>query len=189
MTKRVIISGVIGGIVFFMWGFVSWAVASWHNDTIVSHAGITAVIDDAEAHLPGTGVYYFPPMPDDHEDQAAMDAWEQAHREGPIGMLFWRPDGMEPIAPSTLAKGLLLDVAMAMIAAVLLCLALPSLPSYGVRVCYVAGIGVLAAMATRFTDAIFMAFPGRYTMGQAIDGIVGWVFVGLVLAMIVKPRH
>ena len=34
-----------------------------------------------------------------------------------------------------------------------------------------------------------MCIRDSYTMGQAIDGIVGWVLVGLVLAMIVKQRQ
>lgn len=189
MAKRIIIGGIVGGVTLFMWGFISWVIAGWHDATIISDPSITAVIDGAEAHLPDSGVYYFPPMPEDHGDQAAMDAWEQSHRDGPIGMLVWNRFGTEVGSGSMLAKGLLLNIGLSMMAAVLLWLALPSLSSYAARCCYVSCLGLLAVMATRFTDAVFFAFPSRYMMGQAIDGIVGWVLVGLVLAMIVKPRR
>ncbi len=62
MMKRLLLGGFLGGAMLFLWGFISWAVMTWHFDTIWQDDGVMALVDDIEEHLPESGVYYFPPM-------------------------------------------------------------------------------------------------------------------------------
>jgi len=189
MAKRVIIGGIAGGIILFMWGFLSWVVLDLHSETILEHEGTMALIENGKDVLPHEGVYYFPPRPSNREDTAAMEVWMEAHRQGPVGMIFWQPVGDEPMSVTNLAQGLLLEIGMVMLAGVLLALALPSLPTYGNRLLFVTGLGLFVVLAARMSDWVFMGFPTRYTASIALGGVVSWVLVGLVLAGIVKPRQ
>ena len=71
MVKQIIFGGIVGGITLFMWGFISWVVLSWHFGTVKQHEGINTVVENITEHVPESGVYYFPAMTLDHDDEQA----------------------------------------------------------------------------------------------------------------------
>jgi hypothetical protein len=188
MLKQIIIGGIVGGITLFMWGYVSWVAMDWHDNTVRSHEGVHAVVENIDQHLPETGVYYFPPMTFEKEDTAAMQEWLEIHKTKPHGMIFYNATLGEPMPPSQLIRGFFVDVIASMMATILLIMALPNLPTYGARVFYVLALGVFAIMSVHLVNGVFHDMPLSWTTGVALDLTASWLFAGLVLAAIVQPQ-
>ena len=187
MMKRLITGGIVGGITLFMWGFVSWVVLTWHFDTVRHDSSVMAVVEDIEDNLQETGVYYFPPMTTMRPDETEMEAYTELHKNSPSGMIFYNAEHLDPMSPSRLFVGFLVDVGAALFATLLLIVALPSLPKYWGRVVYVAALGVFAIFAIRMVDGVFFNLPIRWTMNMILDTAISWMLAGLVLAAIVRP--
>jgi len=187
MLKQIIVGGIVGGIALFAWGFVSWAAMDWHHNTVRSHEGIEAVVENIDEHLPETGVYYFPPMTFEKDDGEAMEAWMELHRTEPHGMIFYNATPGEPMPPSRLLRGFLTDIIASMMATILLIMALPNLPSYWGRVFYVMALGVFAVMSVHLVNGVFHDMPVSWTVGVGLDLTASWLIAGLVLGAIVRP--
>ena len=189
MMKRLITGGIVGGITLFMWGFVSWVVLTWHFDTVRHDSSVMVVVEDIEDNLQETGVYYFPPMTTMRPDETEMEAYTELHKNSPSGMIFYNAQHLDPMSPSRLFVGFLVDVGAALFATLLLIVALPSLPNYWGRVVYVAALGVFAIFAIRMVDGVFFNLPIRWTVNMILDTAISWMLAGLVLAAIVRPPN
>jgi hypothetical protein len=188
MLKQILLGGLLGGITLFMWGIISWAVLDWHNNTVRSHEGIHAVVENIDDHLPETGVYYFPPMTFEKDDTEAMDAWMELHRTEPHGMIIYNATPGDPMPPMRLLSGFMVNIVTCMMASVLLALALPSLAGYWQRVLFVLSLGVFAIISIHLVQFVFHDMPTSWTTGQALDMTAASLFLGLVLAGIVKNK-
>ncbi len=188
MLKQIIIGGLLGGITLFMWGFISWAAMDWHHSTVRSHEGINAVVENINEHLPETGVYYFPPMTFEQDDTEAMEAWMDLHKTEPHGMIFYNAVPGEPMPPSRLLRGFMVDIIASMMATILLIIALPSLAGYWSRVLFVLALGVFAIMSIHLVNGVFHDMPFTWTVGVSLDMTASWLFVGLVLGSIIKSK-
>ncbi|MFT4594079.1 MAG: hypothetical protein ACI9JK_001804 [Phycisphaerales bacterium] len=188
MLKQIIIGGLLGGITLFMWGFVSWVLMDWHHNTVQHHEGVSAVVENISEQLPETGVYYFPPMDFDKSDSEAMEAWMELHRTQPRGMIFYNATPGEPVSPTRLLQGFLVDVVACMMATILLAMALPSLGGYWSRVMFVLGLGVFAILSVHLVNGVFHDLPFTWTTGVSLDMVASWLFVGLVLGTVVKNK-
>ncbi|MBC8201069.1 MAG: hypothetical protein H8E86_03405 [Planctomycetes bacterium] len=188
MLKQILLGGLFGGITLFMWGFVSWAVMDWHHATVQSHEGVHAVVENIGDHLPETGVYYFPPMTFERDDTEAMDAWVELHRAEPHGMIFYNANPGEPMPPTRLLRGFMVDIIASMMASVLLVMALPSLGGYWQRVIFVLSLGIFAIISIHLVQHVFHDMPISWTSGQALDTSASWFFAGLALAGIIKNK-
>ena len=156
--KRLITGGIVGGIALFMWGFVSWVVLTWHFDTVRHDSSVMAVVEDIEDNLQETGVYYFPPMTTMRPDETEMEAYTALHKNSPSGMIFYNAEHLDPMSPSRLFVGFLVDVGAALFATLLLIVALPSLPKYWGRVVYVAALGSLRSLQFGWSMACFSTY-------------------------------
>ena len=186
MLKQIIIGGLLGGITLFMWGYVSWAVMDWHSTTIVqSHEGVSAVVDGIENNLPETGVYYFPPKPTDPDK---VEAWMESHKTQPHGLIFYYAELGQIMPPNMFVRGFCADVIASMMATILLIMALPSLGGYWSRVMFIFSLGVFAVMSVHLVNGVFFTMPLTWTIGLGVDLSASWLFAGLVLGSIIRPK-
>jgi len=188
MLKQIIIGGLLGGITLFMWGFISWVAMGWHDNTVRSHDGVKAVVKNINEHLPETGVYYFPPMTFEQDDEEALAEWMELHRTEPHGMIFYNATLGDPMAPSRLVRGFMVDIIASMMATILLVLALPSLGGYWSRVMFVLALGVFAIMSVHLANGVFHDMPFTWTAGVSLDMTASWLFAGLVLGAVIKNK-
>lgn len=189
---RILLGGVLGGVVLFVWGFLYWAVLS---DTLLPYkhmADQAAVVEVLQENLPETGIYWFP-MPQHNPDataeekQAAREAAEESHREGPLGAVIYHAEGGEVMPPSVLVKGFVINFFSALLASILLCCACGR-SGYAARTAFVFGLGLFAAASVHLIAWNFMFNPMGFTLLKIGDTIVGWFLAGLVIAAVVKPR-
>src|SRR6185436_8747708 len=150
MTLRVLLAGLVGGIVMFLWGFVFWVLLplpKMYLPEMPHEAAVARALDDA---LPKSGTYVFPSRTEaDHETMKARYA------AGPVGMVFFHKGGVDMEDPMIFAKGLLHFAACSAIAAGIMATVLGSLRTYGSRALFVFRLGLFAGTAIEVGKAVW----------------------------------
>src|SRR4051812_12804112 len=105
MAKRVILGGLVGGVLTFVLGAVI------HMATPLGKAGLSvyapekeqAVLDALKAATPKAGMYFIPGMDMSRPaSESEEKAWEARIKAGPSGLLVLHPEGTEPMSPKQL---------------------------------------------------------------------------------------
>ncbi|MBI2956097.1 MAG: hypothetical protein HYY26_02170 [Acidobacteria bacterium] len=188
MTKKIVLGGVVGGLVLFIWGAVSHMVLPLGEVGIKELGNEAPIVAAMKENISEPGFYFFPGLgvPHASADQAAQEAWAEKYRQGPWGILIYHPTGEEPIAPADLVRELLSNMLVALVAALLLAQAGAALAGYSARVLFVALLGLVPGLETDFSYWNWYGFPTDYTLVQMFDHVVAYLLMGLVLAAIVK---
>ncbi len=191
--KRIAIAGLAGAVVLFVWSSISWMVIPWHRmDKLPGEEGIRQTLKLTQAER---GVYWIPgeDLSIDKsaltgaETDAMKEAMNQAHRDGPIAMVVYDPDGSSPLGIMTFITGFILDFLVASAAAVLLTMAAPALPGLHGRVIFVVLLGVYTAIGTHLMNWNWMNYPLKFSLEMAGDTLVASVLLGLTLGVLVRP--
>lgn len=188
MGKKVILAGILGGILMFIWGGL------WHDQLPTAFAGLhslpneQAVLSVMKTNIPEAGMYLFPGLgvPDDapfSQKKEAMKKLEQNPPSSPQGVLIYEPAGA-----GLSAKMLVTEAATNIVQALLVAflLAQTGLKRFSSRLGFAFVIGVLAAITTNISLWNFYHFPGSWIAGQISFLILGYFLVGIVVAAIVK---
>jgi hypothetical protein len=185
---RIIIAGIVGGIVMFLWG------GFWHEQLPFGFAGLRslpneqAVLNGMKANIPEAGMYIFPGfgLRDDApyaQKKAAMQKLEQNPPAGPQGVLVYSPV-TRPLSGRQLMTEGLIDVVQALFAVFLLAQA--RLRRYASRVGFVFVAGLLASITTNIAFWNWYGFPSSFVIANIAYLVIGYFLVGLVGAAIVK---
>lgn len=192
--NKIITAGIIGGVILWIWGFISWVMLPLHQSTIRPIPNEAEVVTSLGATLTEAGVYQFPAMPQEsagvpqEAQDAAMDAYMLKYRSGPLGLVFYDPHGREPFMLPQMTGGLLIFMVSACIVAWFLSRSTAAAEGYISRVMYCGMIGVFLAIGTHLSDWNWMGFPGDWTTAQMIDSIVAWLLAGAGIAAVMKPK-
>jgi hypothetical protein len=191
MSTRILLAGIVGGIVMFLWNFVAHEILPIGEMGVKQLANEDAVRSALESNLGDTpGFYIFPSggfTPDlkGAEKQAAMKKAEEQMAAGAAGVLIYRPKRVFNF-PKRLIIQFMTDVAEALLAVFLL--AQTGIRGFGGKVGFVLTAGILAAITTNVPYANWYGFPKDFTLGQMITQVVGFLLVGIVAALMLKPR-
>ena len=176
--KRLCIGAVLAGLALFVYGFVSFAVLSWHNPKpLKDERPLMAAI---QASVTEPGVYMVPNQVKPDGVHRQQDEWMAASSEGPFMLAVIRPGASRRPMVSYMAASLVLNVGLAF----LLGLILRRTGASPCRmVCLGASIGLFAALSNWLPAANWYEYPLRhwapYVADQTIQGalvgaIVGW---------------
>jgi hypothetical protein len=185
MLKRIVLAGLLGGLVYFIWGALSWMVFPWHNATLNKLPNEDTVMAALREQVSESGAYFFPGMPESGGDAAAQEAYTARHRQGPLGFLLYHAGGKELAMGPAMGRGFAIDVIAALMVAFLLSMKAPA--PYMCRVIFVLLIGLFSAITTHAMYWNWMLFPTDYTLAMFADVVGGWTLAGLVMAALVKP--
>ena len=188
---RIGIAALVGGIVLFVWAYISWMVIQWHGVYgMPEQESVAQAIVDTEAE---SGMYWVPEI--DREMHAALSpedlkaaretVWEQT-RQGPAALILYKKDGVLPLW-LTLTKGFVIEVLVAAVAAILLSMAAPALPGFVKRVAFVLLLGVFMIVGANLMNWNYLYYPFRFTMVTVAEGLVAALLLGVVLAIIIRP--
>lgn len=191
--KRILIAGVAGAIVLFVWSSISWMVIPWHRmEKLPAEASIAQSFRSANVER---GMYWLPAI-DSSIDEAALTgaektardkAWQEAYKQGPIALIAYRPDGSSPLGIMKFITGFVLDFFVAAVAAILLMLAAPSLPGLPGRVVFVVLLGVYTVFGANLMNWNWMNYPLKFTLELAGDTLITSALLGVTLAVLVRP--
>ena len=191
MSTRILLAGILGGIVMFIWSFIA------HDLLPIGEMGVReipnedAVTNPMESNLGDTvGFYIFPgpglaPGATREQKAEGMKKAEQKMAAGAAGVLIYHPK-REFNFPRRLGIEFITEVVEALLAVFLL--AQTRISGFAGKVGFIFTAGILAAISTNIPYWNWYGFPRIYTAGYMITQIVGFLLVGLVAALLIKPR-
>jgi hypothetical protein len=187
MAKKVILGGVVGGVLVFLWGAVA------HMALPLGCTGISAFPGDKEeavlaamkGAVPKEGLYFFPGL-DRHRElsESEQRAWQAKLEAGPSGILVIHPEGGEAMSPRQLGTQLGTDVLAALLASILLA---GTQIGYVRRVGFVTLLGIFGWVTIGLPYWNWYGFPADFILAAGLERGIAWLIAGLALAAIVRP--
>lgn len=185
MRRSLVHGGVLGGLVLFAWGMISYMLLPWHAATLEQFKDEQAVAQVLAANAVGSGVYL---LPNPHRHDPVLTAEQRkAAAEDRVARMMQGPFMFAAVSMQgarDMGAALLLNLVVNMVSAglVLWLLMQTSGLSYRRRVGFVAMVGLAAAMIVHGPYWIWWGFSTLFTLVEFADPLIGWFFVGLVLA-------
>ncbi len=188
MIKQLVVAGLVGGVVLFIWSGISWMALSWHDSNLHSFADEDIMAETIRAHARSSGMYILPGMPkpgpnatEEEKKEAEAKAMDRMIR-GPHMFASVRLTGTESIAPF-MVRGFILGVISVGFVAWLLSKT-QNLTYFG-KVIFTTMFAVAASFAIHLQYWNWWSFSTGYTFVSLIDMALGWFLVGLVLGKLI----
>ncbi|MFO0783191.1 MAG: hypothetical protein U0636_05870 [Phycisphaerales bacterium] len=194
MWTRIIVGSLAGTVVAFLYGFITWAVLDlWGGKihTVPLDMDMGALVVRA---LPEDGMYAFPPFDKERlakvgesspEGQKLAEEWEARYRQGPVGYVLVRKQGVEPMGPSTFVFSIGADFLCAFLMAFFV--VGTACPSWAGRWTYGMLVAMFAALVANANDFSWMHFPASYVAYDMADIFLKWTIVSAAVAAAIKP--
>jgi len=190
---RILLAGILGGIVMFAWTSIA------HMALPLGEAGITeipnesAVLNSMQSNIGDkTGLYIFPGLglgenASREEKSQAMKGMQQRIAANPSGILMYHPPGRQ----FAFGKSLAIEFSTELFEAILVIwlLAQTRIASFGGRVAFVLLAGILAAIATNVSYWNWYGFPGVYTASYMLIEVIGFLLVGIVAGLMLRKLN
>jgi len=190
---RIVLAGVLGGIVMFVWTSIAHmalplgeaGIGEIPNESVVLSAMQSSMEDK-------TGLYIFPGLgvgknATREEKNDAMKQMQQRIAANPSGILMYHPPGRQFAFGKSLAVEFSTEVLQAIL--VIWLLAQTRIGSFAGRVGFVLVAGILASITTNVSYWNWYGFPGVYTASYMLIEIVGFLFVGVIAALVLRKRN
>lgn len=176
--KRFITATLIGAIIAFFWGLVSWELLSWHQmDHFINDEAVAKTITD---NTPRHGVYVLPRHGENGPDASAIT-------EGPFVYAIVRPGKLD--APWKLARPLVGSFCIQLMGALLVTLAIYRIRAtrYISRASVGPAMGLFAGLMMALPYWNWFELPNTHTLAQILDPFIAWTLAGVAIAGIIKP--
>jgi hypothetical protein len=191
MQKKLILSAVLGGVLLFVWGFISHGLLSWYESQMRTFTNQNDVESAIVAGVSGSGFYYLPNLTPEQQglpaeerkaaEAALMERWER----GPVAVTFVRI-GPGASYPTRLVIQFFIGVLASLLVAWLLLQA--GIASYGGRIAFVIGIALVAVIWGKLPDWNWYEVPMMWTLVGAVDSIIAFGLLGALLGRIARPE-
>ncbi len=178
---RVFITGLIGGVVFFLWGAFAHMVLPIGEMGMKGPGDEAAVMAGLKQGLPAEGIYYLPYLaPAQMQDEAATKAYSARALGGPYAFVVYQPEGRDPMDMGrNLGIQFVSDTLSAMVVAFVL--ALGNL-GFGRRVTVAAAVGLFSWLTVSVPYWNWYRFPTDFTVGNLLEQVIGWALAGAAMA-------
>jgi hypothetical protein len=174
MSRSLFLSSIIGGVIAFIWGFVSWMVVPWHSAHMHRFDDPEAVVETLAQNAPADGIYVYNPkeMLDDSSGTvpfvfASINRTHAQHK---------------PAVP--LIRSLVFQVVAAFFVSWIL-IRIKS-RKYWDLVTISALIGLISAILSDLPAWNWWGIPGTYAIIGLLDAVIGWFLAGLGMARIIE---
>jgi hypothetical protein len=186
MAGRILLSALLAAVAIFIWGFIFWVALPFGPSTLKTIPNEDAVRSSLTSSLTESGAYYFPGMDANATDKAAAEkSFRDKALAGPQGLILYKKEGSEPMAPAMMVWGFVHSFIAAVLMGILLVMALPGLPLYGQRVAFVTLGGIFAAYAVDSGFYNWWYFPLGFILANGIYTAIAWLIAGLIMARII----
>lgn len=187
---RLLLAALVGAVAIFAWEFVA------HMFTPLGEAGLSYLpSEEAVSTALGSGIgdraglYAFPSggltkESSGAEKQKGMERAMEEMKTKPSGLLLYKPAGATFNFGKNLAVQFATDFMKALLTVWLL--AQTRLVTFGGRVGFFVGAGLIAALATNVPYWNWYGFPGDYTLAQVFMEVAGFLCAGLAVALIFR---
>ncbi len=175
---------ILGGVVLFLWGNVSWIVLPWHNMTFSTFADEDEVARVLEANTSGRGIYLYPgahhePGMTAAEEEAAQAAVMEKMQAGPFVFVSYQDAGM-----ASMARPMIVGFVIQILAALVLALIVARCrdADFWQRVSIVVLVFLAGGILCYLPLWNWFGFATGFTVVSVLDLVVGGLLAGLVIA-------
>lgn len=170
-------NGILGGIILFIWGFISWNLIPWHASTFNQFQSDVAVSQAIQANAPASGMYLLPVISNANGEPAAM-------QNQPMVFASIQLEGM----PTSMTMQMMIALLAQIIAATCVAwlLSKTNKLTYVGRVSFVVVVALVATLIRDVPAWNWFAFNAHYTLVMVADVLMAWLLAGLVLARTAK---
>ena len=187
MAKALLGGAVIGGLVFWLWSFLYWAISGVPVNGMLEFKNEAAVERVLRENARGTGYYALPSawVPDGSEPQA----WADKRMRKIAGNFFFAGSvnvgGLGPMSSQMLRS----VVGNVLSAGLMTWLLLQTVRlSFTQRVLFIVAAAVLAWLIGVYPDAVWWGHSMAFVFYQLLDVVVGWFLAGAAIAWWVGDR-
>ena len=186
-----LIAIVVGTVLAFGWGAVSWTTGIYDSaiKPLPGGDGLAATFESASA---ADGAYIYPAPPatavmTGQQSTIATNSYREEHRKGPLMLVLMRRQGVDPMSPTVLVRGFMIELFGTGLLAAIIAVAC----KFGARLQDRLALGIVVpAFAMLSSHAVvwnFFHLPDAFSMFLFIDGMIAWTLSGLACALIIKP--
>lgn len=173
--KKLIIGALVGGILLFIWQFLSWTVLNLHYNAYQYTDKQDAIMSFLSTQIEKEGQYMLPSLPPD----ATREAHEAAMKTmagKPWALIQYR-QSMDTNMGSNMIRGLIVD----MLIVGFFCAIISRMNSLNFIAIFISAlfVGMIVFFNVPYTNHIW--FKGFDLMAYFIDCIVGWALIGIWL--------
>jgi hypothetical protein len=192
MNVRILVAGVLGGIVMFVWTSIAHMFLNLGAAGISEIPNESAVLSAMQSNIgEKTGLYVFPGLgvgenATREQKNEAMKGMADKIAKNPSGILMYHPPGRPFVLPRALGIEFGTELVEALLAVFLL--AQTSIASFAGRVGFISVTGILAATATNVSYWNWYGFPCVYTVSYMSIEVIGFICVGIVAALVLGRR-
>lgn len=168
--KRLLIGALVGGIILFIWQFISWAAINFHRDMQKHTPNQDKILEFLNENLEEG--YYFLPMaaPGEDEQKVMQNAMGK-----PWAQVYFHKEMTNNMAAS-MSRGIVIDfLTVLLVCWILIKLNLPDFKDIFLS-CI--AIGLIGYFSIPYLNSIWFETP---TIPYLIDATAGWGLVGLWL--------
>jgi hypothetical protein len=181
--KRELTGAFLGSLVFFVWGFVYWAVLPIGPIVFRQADDEVALARQIQLSIKEPGSYMVPGM---ELMTSNGEEYTRRHEAGPRATLFVYPQGRPVMSPMSLLGGFATMFASVFVMALVLRMA--AQPRYAARV----GIVILGGSTGTFLGDLGFPFwydwPWLLWLASAAFHLSGWVLTAVIVAAVVRPK-
>ncbi len=161
-------AGLLGGIVLFAWGMISWMIMPYHSAVLHQFPNEAVISETLASYAPKAGVYVVP-----HN----KDSLKPGH---PFAFISVRPGGLPLSMGQMFAVALAGNIAVAFLVAYVV--SLVKSRAYSRRFGLVLVQGIMVIIAANLPLWNWWGFAGDYIVATSIDAAIGWALMGSVIA-------
>jgi hypothetical protein len=186
---KILLAGILGGIVMFIWSFIAHDLLPLGEIGIRQFHDEGPMLDAMKTNLgDAEGLYHFPghragPNATRQEKEDAMKRAMEKAASGPSGILLYHPTRQFSFG-KLLGVEFVTELIEAILAVFLL--AQTIIGSFLGRVGFVTVTGILAAIATNIPYWNWYGFPCVYTVSYMSIQIIGFLCVGIVAGLMLR---
>tara|TARA_B110000091_G_scaffold198331_1_gene227235 strand:+ start:74 stop:616 length:543 start_codon:yes stop_codon:yes gene_type:complete len=173
--KKHLIFSVIGGLIFFVWGFISWAGANLHEEEQTYTPLESEVLSAIASTGLKTGMYALGQGDKTLGMDAQWNDWVANFKGKPWGRLNYQPN-----MQVTMEMNLFRSFTKCLVIAAILnaILGMINTPVMKTTITFCVAIGFMGFMSEFYTSYIWYKTPGIYA--HILDATVPWELVGVL---------
>jgi hypothetical protein len=178
---RILLAGLVGGIIVFIWGYVSHALLPVGKMGLKELSNEEAMMSALKSSADEPGVYMFPGG--EGAATADWDALNAKYKAGPRGIIVIdpRPSDQGMMSPMQLGIEFASNALAALVAAMIVSVIAAATIT---RIFVVGLMGLFSWLSHAVSYWNWYKFPNDYIVADLVIEIVGWLAAGIFIAMI-----
>ncbi len=180
---RTILAVLLGALTLMITGFIFWGTLS-ESMGIVRQVSNEDVVREALREASTDDGAFFVPM-----EGFGNDEFFRRHNEGPVAMVYLRPDGTPTSMGGMMAKGFFHFLLSAAFAVWMLKSFAKDHSTFGRRFLFLFALGLFTAIVAHPANRIWWHYPTNFTIFSMVANAGSWAVAGAVMAAVLKPAN